>query len=96
MRTHMPIYMLRRAIVEIAFDAGAVYRAGPTAEQIAERVLMELQTRHTFSVHQLRAVGEELDCMTLEDLLVLCTGEQGVVQASKLTALVLNTAFDMV
>lgn len=93
MPVHMPIYVLRRAISVMAYDCGAIYRSGPTGEEVAERVLQDLQRE--FTPMQLREVGDELDRMSADDVLELCSGEHGKVECSPQTNTILNAAFDL-
>lgn len=72
---HMPIYAIRRALTIVAQDVGADNRFDEGVKQTVDHCLMRMEHRFKFSPMAMRAVGEELDRLTEDELRTLCVGE---------------------
>lgn len=72
---HMPIYAIRRALTIVAQDVGADNRFDEDITQTVSRCVLRMEHRFRFHPMLMRAVGEELDRLTEDELRTLCAGE---------------------
>jgi len=81
---------IKKATIEIAYDNGAVHR-GRTEQDVLNAVEPVLRCR---TITELEAAEVELAGLTFEDLETLCCGEQGLVEATPATELLLTDIFE--
>jgi len=83
---------IKKATIEIAYDNNCVHR-GRTEETMLADAAQVLTTR---SITELEAVELELKALDEEELMTLCCGEQGVIEATSQTERLLTDIFEAI